>query len=224
MALLNTGLVIAGGYADKVRKTLFAQLREVIKKGGVETRDVAKAVAELNRILYHVLVEGIKVDKGDVVRVRVEYDVKDGQIKWKYDTLAVEAFRRIPDEEVSGVVRDVTAHVDRILKGAIELSAEKVVVTTLGDHVFRVKSGEDVIGILVATFLDEDNAILRGAVTDPSPVVIDRIRIVLRGRSINEVVSSELASILRNGRSCKREEAQRVISEMETIVERETAG
>ncbi len=31
MPLLSTGLIIAGAYADKVRRTLFAQLKDKIK-------------------------------------------------------------------------------------------------------------------------------------------------------------------------------------------------
>jgi len=35
---LSTGLVIAGAYADKLRRTLFAQLRDLVKKN----RDFAR--------------------------------------------------------------------------------------------------------------------------------------------------------------------------------------
>ena len=102
MPTLSSGLVIAGAFADKIRRTLFAQA-----KGQVESQEVVRASAELNRLLYEILVDKLKVDKGDVVRIRVDYDVKDGRIEWALSTLQLEAFKRIPDEEVAKVVREI---------------------------------------------------------------------------------------------------------------------
>ena len=103
---LSTGLVIAGAYADKLRRTLFAQLRDMVKQNKEFAREVARASGEINRLLYIILVEKLGVDKGDVVRIRVQYSVEDDRIKWYYDTLRVEYFRRVPDEEVMKVVRE----------------------------------------------------------------------------------------------------------------------
>ena len=105
MVTLSTGLVIAGAYADKLRRTLFAQLSEKIKNGELDSKEVARAAAEVNQLLFNILVEDLKIEKGDVVRVRVDYDVQDGKVKWDLSTLAVEAFKRIDDEEVNKVVR-----------------------------------------------------------------------------------------------------------------------
>jgi hypothetical protein len=77
MVLLSSGLVIAGAYADKIRRTLFAQLRDYVKKDKEWGQKIAYAAAQLNRLLYTVLVEQLKVDKGDVVRIRIEYDVDE---------------------------------------------------------------------------------------------------------------------------------------------------
>jgi len=115
MPQLSTGFVIAGAYADKLRRVLFAQLRDEIKKGNIENRQVAYRAGELNRLLFEILVNKLKLDKGDVVRIRVEYDVKDGDIVWKLDTLRVEAFRRIPDEEVEKAVREVVGAAKEVL-------------------------------------------------------------------------------------------------------------
>ena len=105
MPELSTGLVIAGAYADKLRRTLFAQLRDQMKQGIVSGQDIARAAAEINRLLYEILVDDLRIDKGDVVRIRISYDLVDGEIKWHLDTLRIEAFRRIPDEEVMNRVR-----------------------------------------------------------------------------------------------------------------------
>ncbi len=103
---LSTGLVIAGAYADKLRRTLFAQLRDLVRKDKEFAREIARASGEINRLLYIILVDKLKVDKGDVVRIRVQYSVEDGRIKWYYDTLRVEFFRRVSDEDVMKVVRE----------------------------------------------------------------------------------------------------------------------
>ena len=115
MPQLSSGLVIAGAYADKIRRVLFAQLRDEIKSGKIESRQVAYRAGELNRLLFEILVNKLKLDKGDVVRVRIEYELRDGDIEWKLDTLRVEAFRRIPDEEVEKAVREVIETAKEVL-------------------------------------------------------------------------------------------------------------
>jgi len=108
---LSTGLVIAGGYADKLRRTLFAHLKDYVKRDKEVAREIARAAGEINRMLYYILVENLKSEKGDVVRIRVKYrfDPRVKRVTWDYDTLTVEFFKRTPDEEVSRVVREVIA-------------------------------------------------------------------------------------------------------------------
>lgn len=103
---LSTGLVIAGAYADKLRRTLFAQLRDLVKQNKDFAKEVARASAEVNTLIYIVLVEKLKADKGDVVRIRIQYDVEDNKIKWYYDTLRIEYFKRVPDEQVTKIVEE----------------------------------------------------------------------------------------------------------------------
>jgi hypothetical protein len=106
---VNTGIVIAGAYADKLRRTLFAQLRDYVKKNKEFAREVARAAGEVNRILYYILVENLRSDKGDAVRVRIKYrfDPDKMKITWDYDTLRIEYFKRQPDEQVNEVARRV---------------------------------------------------------------------------------------------------------------------
>jgi len=119
MPLLSTGFVIAGAYADKVRRVLFAQLRDRVKAGEIKSRTIATRASELNRLLFEILVNKLKITKRDVVRIRIEYDVHNGDIVWKLDTLHIEAFRRIPDPEIEKVVKDSIDRYDEILASTI---------------------------------------------------------------------------------------------------------
>ncbi|MFN4046744.1 MAG: DUF2258 domain-containing protein [Acidilobaceae archaeon] len=76
MPTLRSGYVIGGAYADKIRRTLFAQTRDLVKSGELSVQEVARAAGELNRILYEILVDRVKIEKGDVVRVSVNYTVE----------------------------------------------------------------------------------------------------------------------------------------------------
>lgn len=106
---LSTGYIIVGAYADKVRKTLFAQLKDLSKQDKEFSREIARASAELNVVLYRILVDELKADKGDVIRARVSYtvDPRNKRIRWDYKSLRLELFRRVPDEQVSQLVNEI---------------------------------------------------------------------------------------------------------------------
>ncbi len=115
MPQLSTGLVIGGAYANKLRRVLFAQLRGELKEGKIDSKQIAFRAGELNRILFEILVNKLKIDKGDAVRIRIEYDVEDRDIKWKYDTFSIEVFRRVPDEEIEPIIKDTVEQIETIL-------------------------------------------------------------------------------------------------------------
>jgi len=126
---VNTGIVIAGAYADKLRRTLFAQLRDYVKQSRELAREIARAAAEINSLLYYILVDSLKSDKGDAVRIRVKYrmDPKDMRIKWDYDTLRVEFFKRQSDEEVNRITKKVVEEkLEEVLKRFAEAGREEV--------------------------------------------------------------------------------------------------
>ncbi|MET1101711.1 MAG: DUF2258 domain-containing protein [Pyrodictiaceae archaeon] len=170
MAQLSTGLVIAGAYADKIRRVLFAQLRDDIKSGKISSQQVAFRAGELNRLLYEILVNRLKMDKGDVVRIRVEYELVDSDIKWNLESLQLEAFRRLPAEEVEKAVKEVIEKAGEILKAppteaerewtgeavqAVKISIASAVElgeTPSGEKIFLLKDekGEN-LGIAIAS-------------------------------------------------------------------------
>ena len=89
-------MVISGGYSDKIRRTMFAQLAKLIKEGVVSQQEVARAVAELNTFLYRVIVEKLKLEKTDPIRLEISYVIKDGKVMWDMASLKIEAYKPIP--------------------------------------------------------------------------------------------------------------------------------
>ena len=107
MPVLRSGLVIAGAYADKVRRVMFAQLKNEVKGGKLKISDIAYAVAQLNKVLYKVFVDKLRIGKGDVVRITIDYEVRNLSITWEWSSLEIEVFRRVPEEDVEKAVKTV---------------------------------------------------------------------------------------------------------------------
>ncbi len=217
MPTLRTGLVIAAAYADKVRRVLFAQLRDKIKQGELTNTDVAAAAGRFNRFLFEVLVNKLKVDKLDVVRIQVDYEVVDGNIDFKLDTLRIEVWRRVAPEEIEPIVKESAGKYDEIVGGAIQFEVEKVGSTATGDIVYKlVFQGRDV-GALVVTPLDGE-ALVRGAVVEPTPLKLSRTKISFEG-DLDEFIKQRVSEIMENASNVERREADKVVREILAMVE-----
>ncbi len=214
---LRSGLVIAGAYADKIRRVLFAQLRELLKAGKVESREVARAAGELNRILYEVFVGRLRLDKGDVVRITVDYMVEDGRIRWLLETLRVEAWRRMPQEEVDAALKGVVEGAEELLAGAIEFTVERVGETDTGDVVYAIRYGDRRVGALLVTPL-EGQAVVRGAVREPTPLNLKSTVVRVEG-SLDEFIEASVRDLMARAENVERRDAERVIREIEALVE-----
>ncbi len=105
--VLRTGVVLAGAYADRVRKVLFAQLAQKIKSKEIDNKEVARAAGELNTLLYEAFVKHLALSKGDLVRIEASYTIKDGKIIWDFSSLKVRAFREIGEEVVAKAIEEV---------------------------------------------------------------------------------------------------------------------
>ena len=208
---LRTGLVIAGGYADKVRRVLFAQLKDKIKSGELTNTDVARAAAELNRLLFEIIVNRLQLDKGDVVRVTIEYEIEPPEVKWKLETLQIQAWRRIPDEEVEAKVRQALVGAEEYMT-RVELEARKLGETDTGDVVYELLFQGRRSGVLLVTPLD-GTAVVRGAITEPSPMVIKRTTIDYEG-DLDKFIAASINSLLEKAANTELRDAQKIIREI----------
>jgi hypothetical protein len=214
MSQLTTGLVITGAYADKIRKTLFAQLKDNIKKGEIPSQEVARAIAELNRILYHILVEKLKLDKGDVVRIRIEYNIENNKIKWKYENLQIEVFKK---QDISSVISEIIPEIEKLLIPNYVI--EKISTTIFGDHIYRIKLNDKDIGKIVLTMINGELGIIHGALLEPSPLIINKRKITIK-EDIDKFLSENINDIIASAQSVEFIEAEKVIKSIETLISR----
>ena len=212
MPTLRSGLVIAGAYADKLRRTAFAQLKSAIKDGVIKANEVAYYVAQLNKVLYRIFVDELKVDKGDVVRVTIDYDVKPGAIEWKFDTLKIEVFKRVPDEEVEKVVKSVIEKAATIMEAAVQYIFEKIGETEDGDLLYIMKLDDREVGAFEVVPINEELIyVKKGAALEPNPIIVEKIKIMTEGRSVDEALKENIEEFTRNARYVSREEAEHII-------------
>jgi hypothetical protein len=113
MPKLSTGFVRASGYANKIRKVLFA-----LTRGKLNPEEVIRASAQLNQYLFDKFQEmGIK--KEDVVRISIEFTIKNGEIEWDYDTLRIEVYKKEEEEKLAEAMKEVEES-EKALEIAIE--------------------------------------------------------------------------------------------------------
>ena len=212
MPTLRSGYIIVGAYADKVRRVAFAQLKDSVKEGVLKSSDIAYHVGQLNRVLYKILVEDLKLGKGDVVRISIDYEVRQSSIEWKFDTLKIEAFRRIPDEEVANVLSKVRTEVKAVIEAAIQFTMEKLGETEDGDVVYVMKLGDREVGAFIATLVDEDIVFVKkGAAIEPTPMIIEKLRISCEGKPVDEAIKSNVDKFTSSARYVGYSEAAKVI-------------
>lgn len=161
MEVLSSGLVIVGAYDDKIRRTLFGIVKDV------DSKELAKAAGELNRFLFRLFVEELKLDKGDVVRVRVPFEVADGRVVWDLRNMEIEVFRRAKQEEVKNALDRLLSEYrpeERVVRYEFRPKAE----TLTGEVVYEVLMNGKVVGM--AKF---DGKALKGAVLEPIPRIFE---------------------------------------------------
>lgn len=213
MPTLSSGYIIAGGYAYKLRRTLFAQLKDDIKRGAILPQEAARAVGELNSTLYKILVERFRVDKSDVVRIRIDYRIEDGKILWDPSKLSIEVFRR--DRDVDNMISTAggaSLWQEAFGKG-VEYQVSKLGETIDGDLIYTLKLGDEEVGSLAVTQLDNELFIKKGAMLHPSPMVIERLRFTIQeGVPLENILAQKILEAQKYGRHVAEEEARKLVN------------
>jgi hypothetical protein len=215
MPELRSGLVFAAGYADKLRRTLFAQLREYVKKDKEFAKQIAMYIGRLNGVLYRLFVEELKIDKLDVVRITISYEVDEVNkaIVWKWDTLKVEIYRRIPPETYIESLKKFIERAPALAVEAVKFTISKVGETFDGDVIYSIKIGEKEVGVLEIIPVDEDTIILKkAAVLEPVAAIFEKARLELRGKTIEDTLVEQLGRVMEVARHVDTAEALQVIN------------
>jgi len=209
MVRLSTGFVIVGAYAKKLRKTLFAQLKEKMKDKEIASK-LAYASAQLNKLLFEVIVNKLKLEKGDLVKIVIEYefDENNKEVNWKYDTLKITSYKKVPQEEIERCLEETL----RELKEDSILTVEKVGDTADGDIIFSIlNNNKKEVGIIVTTPLNEKTYLLKKAVVaDKEAFEIEKIKIE-EVESITEALTNIVNFDTSLRKKLNREDAQRLI-------------
>jgi hypothetical protein len=108
MPLLSSGLVYVRSCIDKLRKNLYAYLRNYISRDREWCLGIDKAVEELSNVVSKVFIK-LGVGEDDVVRIRIEYQINENSksIIFNWSTISIEVFRRIPRKDVEAVVKNI---------------------------------------------------------------------------------------------------------------------
>ena len=214
MPELRSGLVFAAGYADKLRRTIFAQLREQVKKDKELAKQVALYVGRLNRALYTLLVEELKVDKFDVVRITISYELDEVNkaIVWKWDTLKVEIYKRIPPETYEEALKKFVARAPTLAVEVVKYNVSKIGETFDGDLIYSIKIDEKEVGVVEVLPVEDIVVLKKAAVIEPVTAIFEKAKIELKGRSIEDALIEQLSKIMEIARHVDTGEALQVIN------------
>jgi len=208
MSMLNSGLVIASRYAKKLKKTIFAQLQKNIKEGQISSQEVARAIGELNSVLFHILTDKHRVGKGDVVRIRIEYRIEGGKIVWNPMSLSIEIYRR-DDNAIEEIKSKVVEYWIDSARQIARYEVSKLADTALGNTIYSVNLDGREVGLVLVLKIDDEVYISSGAVLKPVASIVERTRIRLT-KGVN--IEGEIArAIQRFSRQASEEEAKKII-------------
>ncbi|MEM1696323.1 MAG: DUF2258 domain-containing protein [Desulfurococcaceae archaeon] len=221
MPRLSTGLVHAAQYADKLRKTVFAQLRDYVKKDKEFANRVADYIASLNRALFTLLVEELKVDKLDVVKIMIEYDVDEVNkaILWKWDTLRIEVYKRISPETYEEHLKKFILKAPELAIGAVKYTLVKIGETFDGDIIYAVRINEKEVGSAIVYQVDENTIVMKiAAVVDPTPAIYEKAKLELMGRPLEDVLIEHLAELVQIGKHVSYDEALKIVNNIRSKI------
>ena len=129
---LSTGLIIAARYADKLRRVAFVAFSKMVPKD-IILRDIA----ELNKQLYDVIVNQMKLDKLDVVRILVDAEYDEQNQKINFSNIRI--IRYYTEEECNKKSEEIAKQLEEYKKKYEDLSKQ------LEEYKKKVKQVEDLL-------------------------------------------------------------------------------
>lgn len=129
---LSTGLIIAARYADKLRRVAFVAFGKMVPK-----EIILRDVGELNKQLYDIIVNQMKLDKLDVVRILVdaEYDEQNQKINFTN----VRIIRYYTEDKVNKMIEEYKEKCDDLQHQLEDLKHQ------LEEYKQKIKAVEDLI-------------------------------------------------------------------------------
>lgn len=207
MPTLSTGVVPVAGYGTKTRRTMYAQLKDDVKSGKVDSKEIAYKVGMLNKMLFDTLVNRLGLGKRDVVRIRINYDVDDdGKIVWDFNSLQIEVWKLSEElsEKAVSEFKKVLEQEQLVQKASYRVV--KLGATPLGEEIYSLESEEKRFGAIKIMRIN-DNVVVVGAVLNPPRM----IRAVIPPP---ESIEATLPTLLSRGVEVSEEEARKIIEEI----------
>ncbi|MEM1851869.1 MAG: hypothetical protein QXK14_04990, partial [Acidilobaceae archaeon] len=150
----------------------------------------------------------------------VDYKIEEGKIVWDLKTLQIQLWKAVSQTEVNKAVAKIAAVATELLSKAIRFETEKAVELVSGDLVYLVKYGGRDVGALVVTLASEDKAIIRGAVLEPTPLLLRRTLFTFAG-DIDEFMKTNVSQILSKAVNVEYREADKMVREIKAMVRAE---
>ena len=106
---LSTGLIIAARYADKLRRVALVAFSKFVPKD-VIIRDIS----ELNKQLYSKIVEEMKLNKLDVIKITLEAEYDDENKKLNFSNIRI--IRYLTEEQCEEKYKSIIEENEKIKK------------------------------------------------------------------------------------------------------------
>jgi len=217
MPTLSTGYVIVGAYAIKIRRTLFAQQKDRIKNKELDGKEIARASGELNKVLFDILVNKLSLDRGDMVRVRIDYEISNGMVKWNYDTIRIDAFKRIDENEIKSKIEEAIKSIRSQREESAKYEIKSIGKTELDDVIYEIRLNGEEIGLIIATPIDSET-LIRGALIEPKPVEIEKTKVGVSGDNLESYLSEHIAAVINNAKEISEEKAKETIENAKKLI------
>jgi hypothetical protein len=115
---LSTGIIVAARFADKLRRVALVTLSKIAPKDLV-----IREVSELNKRLYKKIVEEMKLDKLDIIRITVEAEINVSEKRIIWSNLKI--YRYYTEEQCESKLTKLREENER-LKGELAQLRDKL--------------------------------------------------------------------------------------------------